>query len=438
MTTTTNHRAPLFLLNAQYLPSSVDWRRSKGQHSPFDPTTFISEAQCAETAGFDAFFQADFSGVNRAGLRAGPPLTAFEPFQLAALAATATTRIAVMPTVSTLHTHPFTFARNLASLDRISGGRAWINIVSSYRPGTALGAQRQTPRERRHDQTEEFIDVARRLWSSWPTEANTPDINGDRYIRDDLVIDLDHRGEFYDQPGPIDMPPLSARFPFTLQATSSLPGLRLAARTADGVFVGTPTLGAAQQLRRILHAETARAGRAPGSVALLPGCYIHVTGSDEQARLAFAERQRVASAFAGATALTQLRARFPALELAGTSPQDRLPANLLPDDPDEVFARHGSHYLPLWDLARGHTSTVGEFASDALRLNEHAKFVGTADQITDEIIRWIDHGGVDGFQLILGNDFDTVCDHIIPAVIAATRPSATRASQTRIAHTTTP
>ncbi|MFC7587837.1 LLM class flavin-dependent oxidoreductase [Nonomuraea antimicrobica] len=268
---------PTVLLNSQYLTSSHDWRSAEGRaHSPFEVATFVRQAQQAEAAGFHAIFQADFSGVVRERLRDGPPLSAFEPFQLSALVASATSRIAVMPTVSTLYTHPFTFARNLASLDRIAGGRAWVNVVSSFRDGTAIGMKRDVPAGQRHLQTEEFLHVARRLWASWPPKANVLDVAGGRFVDGELIADVDHIGEFYEQHGPIDTAPYSSDFPFTLQATSSLEGLRLAARTADAVFAGTPTLAAARELRRILRREVRRAGRDEDSVALLPGAFIHV------------------------------------------------------------------------------------------------------------------------------------------------------------------
>ncbi|UED87834.1 LLM class flavin-dependent oxidoreductase [Streptomyces profundus] len=419
---TTPRRAPLLLLNAQYLPASRDWRTEAGRaDSPFRVDTFVREAQRAEAAGFDVLFQADFSGVNRAGLRSGPPLTVFEPFQAGALIASATSRIAVMPTVSTLYTHPFSAARALASLDRISAGRAWLNLVSSFRSGTAIGMRRDVPRTRRHAQTEEFLDVARRLWASWPPAANTPDPTTDRFIRDDLIADVDHHGAFYEQNGPIDMAPHSAEFPFTLQATSSLAGLRLAARTADGVFVGTPTLGAARALRRVLRREVRAAGRPEDSVAVLPGGFVRITATRAEAeRLIEAERRR-AGASGGGAAVDRLRARFPLLRLGDAGSADRLPADVLPEDPDEVFATCGSSYLPLWDLAGEPGRTVGEFAVEAATIGEHARFVGTAEQLGDELRRWYEEGGVDGFQLILGNDFETLCDRVIPRLRGTTR-----------------
>ena len=262
-------------------------------HSPFSVDTFIREAQHAEDAGIDAFFPADFSGASRSDLRARAPLTVFESFQMAALVSQATSRIKVMPTVSTMHTHPVSFARSLASLDRISGGRAWINIASSIRSGAGIGSTRTIPRERRHDQTAEFIDVAQRLWASWPPSANIPDETLGHFICTDLIRDLDQQGDFYDQPGPIDMPPLSADFPFTLQATSSIEGLGLAARTADAVFAGTPNLGVAQALRSILRREATVAGRDADAVQLLPGAFIQIIDSAQEAdMLAAAARRR--------------------------------------------------------------------------------------------------------------------------------------------------
>ncbi|MFD6095837.1 LLM class flavin-dependent oxidoreductase [Nocardiopsis flavescens] len=429
-------RPPVLLLNTQYLPASRDWRTPEGRaDSPFAVDTFLRAAQRAEEAGFDAFFHADFSGVDRANLRSGPPVNAFEPFQLAALVAAATSRIAVMPTVSTLHTHPFAFARGLASLDRIARGRAWVNVVSSFRSGTAIGMRREVPRERRHLQTEEFLAVARKLWASWPPEALEPDPAGDRYIRDDLVTDVDHRGEFYEQSGPIDMAPYSARFPFTLQATSSLEGLRLAARTADAVFAGTPTQGAARELRRVLREEAVRAGRAPDSVALLPGAFLRVAaGPEEAGRLAFAERQARARGAGGSSAVEVLRARFPGLRLEGSAPGDRITAGLLPEDPDLVLAAHGSRYLPLWDLvwgtAGGGARTVGGLAERALALNEHAHFSGTPEQIAARLRRWHEEGAVDGFQFILGNGFEAVCAEIAPALRHGTTTGGARPPRT--------
>lgn len=66
-TPTAGQCRPMLLLNAQYLPGSRDWRTTGSLDSPYSADTFIREARMAETAGIDAFFQADLFAT--AGIR---------------------------------------------------------------------------------------------------------------------------------------------------------------------------------------------------------------------------------------------------------------------------------------------------------------------------------------------------------------------------------
>ncbi|RMI29569.1 hypothetical protein EBN88_27460, partial [Streptomyces triticirhizae] len=139
-----------------------------------------------------------------------------------------------------------------------------------------------------------------------------------------------------------------------------------------------------------------------------------ITATPEEAAGLLDAQRRRAHAGGGRPALDALRARFPRLPLGDAGPADPLPADLLPETPDEVFATLGSHYLPLWDLARQPGLTVGRFAAEAALLGEHARFVGTPEQLGAELRRWFDEDGVDGFQFILGNDFDALCSRVVP------------------------
>ncbi|MCM2393672.1 hypothetical protein NBG84_36305, partial [Streptomyces sp. CWNU-1] len=145
-----------------------------------------------------------------------------------------------------------------------------------------------------------------------------------------------------------------------------------------------------------------------------PGSYIQVVGSREEAERLSRSRYHNIQALGAQRALDELRTRYPGLRLDGASPGGRLPADALPEDPDAVFAAFGSRYLPLWDLARTPGQTAAEFAAEVLALSEHASFIGTPEQIGDELRRWYDDGGVDGFQTILGNDFEALCERVIP------------------------
>ena len=64
-------------------------------------------------------------------------------------------------TSSVLQTPPFTFARQLSTLDHLTRGRVAWNIVTSYLPNAAasLGYGGLPPHEARYDRADEYLDV---------------------------------------------------------------------------------------------------------------------------------------------------------------------------------------------------------------------------------------------------------------------------------------
>lgn len=399
---------PVLVLNAHFLPSSYNWRNGQDNgRNPYRLDTYLHQARAAAAAGFDILFQADFSGVNRKRIASGPWSPPFEPFQLAAVTAAATDDIIIMPTVSTFRTHPVTATRALASLDRISGGRAAVNLVSSFRSGTAIGAKRSVDPSRRHAQTEEYLSVMRDLWASWPPEALVPDPATDRFVREDLIRDLRHTGEFYEQEGPLDLPPSSADFPPLMQAAGSLAGLRLSARVSDYVFAAAPTLAAAKRLRQLLQEETVTAGRAPGSVELVLGANVFVSdGGPKQPSVSLADEQLL-------ELWRSLAQDVPSLALVDLKLDDPLP-RLFPDGPKETLRLLGARASGLWELQQLPSQTVRDFLVAATVQGEHVIFRGKAEDVGREMRRWIEEGGTDGFQFIQGNDFTALCETIVP------------------------
>ena len=77
-------------------------------------------------------------------------------------------------TSSVLQTPPFTFARQLSTLDHLTRGRVAWNIVTSYLPNAAasLGYGGLPPHEARYDRADEYLDVTYKLWEgSWEDGA---------------------------------------------------------------------------------------------------------------------------------------------------------------------------------------------------------------------------------------------------------------------------
>src|SRR5580698_3154344 len=83
---------------------------------------FIEQARIAETAKFDLVFIVDSQFITPDS----PPhyLNRLEPLTLLAALAVATDKIGLVATITTSYTEPFHVARQLASVDLISAGRA--------------------------------------------------------------------------------------------------------------------------------------------------------------------------------------------------------------------------------------------------------------------------------------------------------------------------
>ncbi|GAB3931966.1 hypothetical protein GCM10027614_00260 [Micromonospora vulcania] len=91
---------------------------------------------------------------------------------LAALAAV-TTHLGLAGTLNTTFREPYELARQLASLDHLSGGRAAWNVVTTSDAFTGANFRRggYLDRSLRYERAAEFVRTARELWESWPARA---------------------------------------------------------------------------------------------------------------------------------------------------------------------------------------------------------------------------------------------------------------------------
>src|ERR1700760_4291595 len=96
---------------------------------------YVERARQAEAALFDFVFVVDSQFITPDS----PPhyLNRLEPLTLLAALAVSTEKIGLVATITTSYTEPFHVARQLASVDLISAGRAGWNVVTSLDPGTS-------------------------------------------------------------------------------------------------------------------------------------------------------------------------------------------------------------------------------------------------------------------------------------------------------------
>ena len=154
-----------------------------GSHIEFD--SFRQLAQTAERGKFDFLFLAE-------GLRlreqngliydldvVGRPDT----FTILAALAAVTEHIGLTGTINSTFNEPYEVARQFASLDHLSGGRAAWNVVTSWDAFTGENFRRggYLAQGDRYERARTFLATANELWDSWHGDEILADA-GDRPV----------------------------------------------------------------------------------------------------------------------------------------------------------------------------------------------------------------------------------------------------------------
>lgn len=167
-----------FLMNTTSHIIGGAWRREEAEQHRFNELPhWISLIQKLESSGFDIAFFADVVGLygdHEGGwashLRRGLQVPSNDPLVLLSALAAVTDRIGLAMTSSVIQAHPFTFARQLSTLDHLSAGRVGWNVVTNVQENAHknFGAAGLAQHEDRYDWAEEYLEVCYKLWEgSW-------------------------------------------------------------------------------------------------------------------------------------------------------------------------------------------------------------------------------------------------------------------------------
>jgi len=231
---------------------------------------FIRNARKAEENGIAFAFVADGLYINEKSIPHF--LNRFEPLTILSALATVTKKLGLVGTVSTSYSDPYTIARQFASLDLISGGRAGWNAVTSPLEGSGRNYSRPHPEHSlRYEIAQEYLDVAKGLWDSWDDDAFVRDREASRFFDRDKLHTLNHKGRFFQVEGPLNIQRSPQGQPVLFQAGASESGIGLAGRHADAVFANHVPIEEAQALYRAIKTSAVAHGRSADDVKLFPG-----------------------------------------------------------------------------------------------------------------------------------------------------------------------
>ena len=350
-------------------------------------------AQRLEEAKFDAFFMADHLAVLNMpveALRRSHTVTSFDPLTLLPALAVKTKHLGLIATASTTFEPPYMIARRFASLDHISGGRAGWNIVTTSNPDAALnfGLEEHMGHDERYERAREFYDVVTGLWDSFADDAFVRDVDSGVFFEPERMRVLNHKGRYLSVRGPLNIARPVQGWPVIVQAGASEAGRQLAAETAEVVFAAGGRLEDDNAFYADVKGRAERAGRDPESLKILPGAFVVVGESDDEAR---DKRLKLDSLVHSESAIASLSIAL------GVDASKFDPDGALPDIPETNQSRSGRARAVA--LAQRENLTVRQLAQ---RLGGYAglAFVGSPKTVADGLEQWFVERGCDGFNIM--------------------------------------
>lgn len=387
----------------------TDWRHpSIPSDASVNFNFYKEQAQVSEKGKFDFVFIADALYINE---KSNPHyLNRFEPLTVLSGLAAVTEKIGLVGTLSTTYSEPFTAARQFASLDMMSGGRAGWNAVTSGLEKAALNFSKKVDDHPKHDErykiAGEFVEVMQGLWRSWEEDAFIRNKKSGQFFDPSKLHSLNFEGDYFSVAGPLNIARSQQGEPVIFQAGASESGKAFSALTSDVVFAIMPTIEEAKSYYQDIKRRAVVNGRTEDELVVVQGISPIIGDTEEEAGQKYEELARLvtidqALAFLGRHfehhdfSQYPLDEPFPDLGTLGE--------NSFKSDTDRIKK-----------VAKEQNLTLREVA--LMEATPKTPFLGTAEQVANLVQKWYEEEAVDGFMIIanLPSELQLFVEQVVP------------------------
>lgn len=352
---------------------------------------WIDLARLLEEGLFDGLFLADVLGIydvhggnGDAAIRNAVQVPLLDPMLIVPAMAAVTRNLGFGVTCNLAWESPALMARRFSTLDHLTKGRIGWNIVTGYLDSAAraMGLDRQMAHDDRYDLADEYMEIVYRLWEeSWAADAVKRDRATGIYADPARVKRITHQGRQYRLDAPHLVEPSPQRTPVLYQAGASDRGRGFAAQHAECVFLnGGPKPHVAKLVADL------RARAAPRPIRVFVGATLIIGRTRAEAEAKLAEYRQHASIEG---ALVHASASL-GIDLARFGPDEELP-----EAGQSQAIRSNVEAL----RAAAPRATKRALIDRMVLGSRQPPIVGSVDEVTEELIAWMDQADVDGFNL---------------------------------------
>jgi len=337
-----------------------------------------------------------------------------DPAALVPIIACATEHLGIGLTLSTSFVPPYHIARQLSTLEHLTGNRVGWNVVTSYSQADfqAMGMESMVAPDERYARAEEFIQICHELWDAYDDGAIVRDVETGVFADPAKIREVNYNGKYLRcKTRPHTLPLNPNRRPVIWQAGASPAGRAFAARYADSVFQVAPNAPAMRPYADDIRSRVENEGRDPNEIKIIFGAQTVVAESRTQAQ---EKHDELRDAMAMDSVLTMMSGHMgpdfstfdldkdiseastdPALQGVRSAVETIL--NIQDGDNDPITLKRVAYYYGMAVLT--------------------PILVGTAEDIADELEHLLDDGGGDGFMLLstyVPDCYREFCDFVVP------------------------